>query len=59
MNLVYLLMLPLFAPQLAKKPLTAMEFIGPLAKIDPIYKEEEEAFKVLAEKYLWPWQESF
>lgn len=23
-----------------------MEFIAPLARIDPIYKEEEEAFKV-------------
>ena len=31
--------------QLVKKPLTASEFIPPLAKIDPIYKEEEEAFK--------------
>lgn len=31
--------------QLAKKPLTAVEFISPLARIDPIYKEEEEAFK--------------
>uniref|UniRef100_W5UA69 IQ and AAA domain-containing protein 1 n=1 Tax=Ictalurus punctatus TaxID=7998 RepID=W5UA69_ICTPU len=28
-----------------KKPLTAMEFIPPLARQDPIYKEEEEAFK--------------
>ena len=32
--------------QLSKKPLTAAEFIPLLAKIDPIYKEEEEAFKV-------------
>lgn len=31
--------------QLGKKPLAALEFIAPLAKIDPIYKEEEEAFK--------------
>uniref|UniRef100_H2YYK9 ATPase AAA-type core domain-containing protein n=1 Tax=Ciona savignyi TaxID=51511 RepID=H2YYK9_CIOSA len=31
--------------QLPKKPLTAVEFISPLARIDPIYKEEEEAFK--------------
>ena len=23
-----------------------MEFVAPLARIDPIYKEEEEAFKV-------------
>ncbi|KAK6482945.1 dynein regulatory complex protein 11 isoform X1 [Huso huso] len=28
-----------------KKPLTAVEFISPLARQDPIYKEEEEAFK--------------
>lgn len=28
------------------KPLTAAEFVGPLAKIDPIFQEEEEAFKV-------------
>ena len=32
---------------LAKRPLVASEFIPPLARIDPIYKEEEEAFKVL------------
>eukprot|EP00111_Clytia_hemisphaerica_P004244 TCONS_00012119-protein len=32
--------------QLTKKPLVASEFVGPLAKIEPIYKEEEEAFKV-------------
>ncbi|PIK39618.1 putative IQ and AAA domain-containing protein 1 [Apostichopus japonicus] len=31
--------------QLAKRPLVASEFIPPLARIDPIYKEEEEAFK--------------
>ncbi|XP_058257869.1 dynein regulatory complex protein 11 isoform X2 [Hemibagrus wyckioides] len=28
-----------------KKPLTALEFIPPLARQDPIYKEEEEAYK--------------
>ncbi|MCJ8729858.1 hypothetical protein PDJAM_G00111240 [Pangasius djambal] len=28
-----------------KKPLAALEFIPPLARQDPIYKEEEEAFK--------------
>jgi len=33
--------------QLAKKPLTSIEFIAPLARLDPIYKEEEEMFKVL------------
>ncbi|XP_067844026.1 dynein regulatory complex protein 11 [Heptranchias perlo] len=31
--------------QLHTKPLTAVEFITPLAKQDPIYKEEEESFK--------------
>ncbi len=31
---------------LAKKPLQSVEFVAPLARIDPIYKEEEEAFKV-------------
>ena len=32
--------------QLSKKPIQAVEFVAPLARIDPIYKEEEEAFKV-------------
>jgi IQ and AAA domain-containing protein len=32
--------------QLAKKPLQAIEFIAPLARLDPVYKEEEEMFKV-------------
>ena len=36
----------LFVFQLSKKPLAAVEFVAPLARIDPIYKEEEEAFKV-------------
>ncbi|ELU03195.1 hypothetical protein CAPTEDRAFT_153643 [Capitella teleta] len=31
--------------QLAKKPLVAAEFIAPLARLDPVYKEEEESFK--------------
>uniref|UniRef100_A0A8C4TDS3 IQ motif containing with AAA domain 1 n=1 Tax=Erpetoichthys calabaricus TaxID=27687 RepID=A0A8C4TDS3_ERPCA len=30
---------------LGRKPLSAIEFIGPLARQDPIFKEEEEAFK--------------
>ena len=34
------------AQQLAKKPLTAAEFIVPLAKIDPVFQDEEEALKV-------------
>ena len=32
--------------QLPKKPLQSVEFIAPLARMDPVYKEEEEAFKV-------------
>lgn len=31
--------------QQAKKPLQAIEFLTPLARIDPIFKEEEEVFK--------------
>ena len=31
---------------LNKKHLMAVEFVAPLARIDPVYKEEEEAFKV-------------
>ena len=31
---------------MAKRPLTATEFVAPLARLDPIYKEEEEALKV-------------
>lgn len=29
-----------------KRPLTALEFITPIARQDPIYKEEEDTFKV-------------
>lgn len=32
--------------QLSRKPLTASEFVGHLAKLDPIYREEEESLKV-------------
>jgi len=32
--------------QLNKRPLTSVEFVAPLARLDPIYKEEEEMFKV-------------
>ncbi|XP_039182160.1 dynein regulatory complex protein 11 isoform X2 [Crotalus tigris] len=32
--------------QLSKKPLTAVEFLMCLARQDPVYKEEEETFKV-------------
>ena len=39
---------------LSKKPLQSVEFIAPLARIDPIYKEEEEAFKVLY-VIVWLW----
>ncbi|XP_051525636.1 dynein regulatory complex protein 11-like isoform X2 [Myxocyprinus asiaticus] len=31
--------------QLAKRPLTASEFVSPLARIDPVFQEEEEALK--------------
>ncbi|KAL4635364.1 IQ and AAA domain-containing protein 1 [Arapaima gigas] len=31
--------------QLAKRPLTAAEFVAPLAKMEPVFKDEEEAFK--------------
>ncbi|XP_074491372.1 dynein regulatory complex protein 11 [Sebastes fasciatus] len=31
--------------QQANKPLTAAEFVAPLAKIDPVFQEEEEALK--------------
>lgn len=32
--------------QQARKPLTATEFVAPLSKIEPVFKEEEEALKV-------------
>jgi len=35
-----------FLRKLSKKPLVAAEFVPCLAKIEPIYKEEEEQFKV-------------
>ncbi|KAK7889480.1 hypothetical protein WMY93_025040 [Mugilogobius chulae] len=31
--------------QMSKKPLTALEFVEPLAKFDPVFQEEEEALK--------------
>ncbi|TRY95217.1 hypothetical protein DNTS_010028, partial [Danionella cerebrum] len=31
--------------QLPKRPLTASEFVAPLARIDPVFQEEEEALK--------------
>lgn len=37
---------------LSKKPLQSVEFIAPLARIDPIYKEEEESFKVYFHSYV-------
>ncbi|XP_076026838.1 dynein regulatory complex protein 11 [Genypterus blacodes] len=36
---------PLRLNRLHTKPLTAAEFIAPLARLEPVYKEEEEAFK--------------
>lgn len=32
--------------QLPKRPLTASEFVPPLARIDPVFQEEEESLKV-------------
>jgi hypothetical protein len=32
--------------QLSKRPLVASEFVGHLAKLDPVYREEEESLKV-------------
>ena len=32
--------------QLSKRPLLTSEFLGPLAKLDPVYREEEESLKV-------------
>lgn len=37
--------------QQARKPLTATEFVAPLAKIEPVFKEEEEALKVQCEAF--------
>ncbi len=39
--------------QLRKRPLSAVEFVAPLSKIDPIYKEEEEAYKVHPPTYMY------
>ena len=33
--------------QLHRKPLTVAEFISPLSKINPIYQEEEQAYRVI------------
>lgn len=32
--------------QLSRRPLLTSEFLGPLAKLDPVYQEEEESLKV-------------
>lgn len=32
--------------QMTRKPLKTEEFVTPLARQDPVYKEEEESFKV-------------
>ena len=39
--------------QLSKKPLQAMEFIAPLARMDPVYKEEEESYKVSRDHFVY------
>lgn len=36
--------------QLSKRPLVASEFLGHLAKLEPVYREEEESLKV---RLLW------
>lgn len=33
--------------QIAKRPLTTTEFVSPLATIDPVFQDEEEALKVM------------
>lgn len=38
--------------QQASKPLTAAEFAAPLAKISPIFQQEEESFKVQRYRFL-------
>uniref|UniRef100_A0A4W5LH87 ATPase AAA-type core domain-containing protein n=1 Tax=Hucho hucho TaxID=62062 RepID=A0A4W5LH87_9TELE len=43
---VRLVLTPRRLAQQTTRPLTAEEFIPPLARQDPVYKEEEEAFKV-------------
>lgn len=45
--------------QLTKRPLVASEFVGHLAKLNPVYREEEESLKVkLLGQGRWagPWQ---
>ena len=37
--------------QLRRRTLTAAEFIPFMSKIDPIYREEEEAYKVCIQTY--------
>lgn len=39
--------------QLSSKPLEASEFLGPLSRYEPVYKDEEETFKVHIREYLW------
>ena len=46
LSCIFMRLLIIFSLQLSKKPLVASEFIAMLSKLDPIYKEEEEAFKV-------------
>ena len=35
--------------QQSKKPLQAVEFIASLARLEPVYKEEEEAYQVIGQ----------
>lgn len=42
--------------QLTKRPLVASEFVGHLARLDPVYREEEESLKVKWGWWAGPWQ---
>lgn len=39
--------------QLSKRPLVASEFLGHLAKLEPVYREEEESLKVRLGAEAW------
>lgn len=44
--------------QMTRKPLRTEEFVAPLARHDPVYKEEEESFKVTLRAMLTGWLSS-
>ncbi|KAL6081708.1 hypothetical protein STEG23_005615 [Scotinomys teguina] len=39
--------------QLSKRPLVASEFVGHLARLDPVYREEEESLKSVPQLLIW------